>query len=135
MSVPRPGVRRDLRATGAHLSTTGLWYHRLGRALADGTVVGSLSRMLGGPEPAVAALALRSVVSLPDTIGLVSLRDLARPMARHLADGTRRNSMSLEALAAAEHLGASICLAVDDENPPLVAAAAARGVATRVIVG
>jgi len=41
--------------------------------------------------------------------------------------------MSLEALAAAEHQGAELGLAAADENPHLLAAAAARGTPTRVL--
>jgi hypothetical protein len=41
--------------------------------------------------------------------------------------------MSLEALAAAEHLGAELCLAAADRNPPLLAAADARVTPTRLI--
>jgi hypothetical protein len=54
-------------------------------------------------------------------------------MAQLLEQGVRLNLLSLEALATAEHLGAEICLATADENPPLLAAAAARGVRTRLV--
>ncbi|MGH9185177.1 MAG: hypothetical protein ACRD0U_05080, partial [Acidimicrobiales bacterium] len=37
----------DLRPRGAAIFTTGLWYHRLCRALADQTVAGAMSRSLG----------------------------------------------------------------------------------------
>jgi hypothetical protein len=54
-------------------------------------------------------------------------------MARLLGDGVRLNLLSLEALSAAELLGAELCLAVEDENPHLLAAAAARDAPFRVI--
>jgi hypothetical protein len=41
--------------------------------------------------------------------------------------------MSLEAVAAAQHLGAEICLAEDDVNPQIVDAAAARDVVVRIV--
>jgi len=44
-----------------------------------------------------------------------------------------RGQMALPALAAAEHLGADLCLAEGDHNPPLQAAAATRGVTVRLI--
>jgi len=47
----------DLRPKPAGLHTTGLWYHRLCRALADRTVVGALSRSLGGVDAGHAAVA------------------------------------------------------------------------------
>src|SRR5438105_10694718 len=101
----------DLRPTGGHLFTTGLWYHRLWRSVTDHTVSGVLSQSLGGADPTVAALATESLTSLPDSVGLLSLRQLAWPMARLLSEGVRLNLMSLEALAATEHLGAELCVA------------------------
>lgn len=113
--------------------TTGLWYHRLGRALADTTVIGAMSRSLGDVDARLAAAAVSAVTALPDTIGLTSLRSLAWPMAQLIADGLRLNLMSLEAFAAAQHLDAEICLAMADDNPQLLAAAGQRGVAIRLL--
>lgn len=84
-------------------------------------------------DPSVATSAIGAVAALPETIGLVSQRTLAWPMARLLDAGTRLNLISLEALAAAEHQRAELCLAAIDENPQLLAAAAARGTPTRLI--
>jgi hypothetical protein len=123
----------DLRVQGARISTTGLWYHRLCRALSNTTVTGALSKSLGNADPLLGARATRAVTELPETVGLVSLRDLAWPMADLLGQGVRLNLMSLEVLAAAQHLGAEICLAAIDENPPLIAAAATLGVRTRLV--
>lgn len=113
--------------------TTGLWYHRLCRAVADKTVTGTMSRSLGNADPGLGAAAVRGVTALPDAIGLTSLRELAWPMAQLIDDGVRLNLMSLEALAAAERLDAAICLAEADENRPLLAAAGQRGVPIRLI--
>ncbi len=124
----------ELRPLGAHVATTGLWYHRLCRALSSSVVTGALSRSLGRADADIAAAAVRAATALPEAIGLVSLRELSWPMADALAAGARLNLMSLEALAAAEHLEAEICLASVDENPPLIEAAASRQVPTRVIV-
>jgi hypothetical protein len=122
-----------LRQTGWAIATTGLWYHRLCRALANDRVVGSLSRRLGTVEPAVARGVLGAVVQLPETVELVSLRSLAFPMGALVRSGVRLNLLSLEALAAAEHLGAEICLAAADDNDPLRAAASDAGVAVRTV--
>jgi uncharacterized protein GlcG (DUF336 family) len=54
-------------------------------------------------------------------------------MARLVDDGVRLNLLSLEALTAAEHLNAELCLAVVDENPQLLAAARDRDTPTRLI--
>jgi len=123
----------DLRRPGGRMFTTGLWYHRLCRALGNHAVIGSLSRSLGRVDQEVAASAVRAAAALPETIGLLSLRELAWPMARLLEEGVRLNLMSLEALAAAEQQGAELCLAAVDENPQLLAAATFRGRPARLI--
>jgi hypothetical protein len=123
----------NFRVPGARIFTTGLWYHRLCRAVSIHEVTGALSRRLGRADLVVAAAAARAITTLPATIGLISLRDLAWPMARLLQDGMRLNLMSLEALAAAESQGAELCLAAADENPQLLNAAAARGTPARLV--
>lgn len=123
----------ELRPNGGRVVTTGLWYHRLCRALAVPDVIGSLSRSLGSVSGDVAAAALRTATSLPETVTLVSLRELAWPIALLLRDDVRLNLMSLEALAVAELLDAELCLATADDNPPLRRAAAARGRVVRLV--
>jgi hypothetical protein len=123
----------ELRPTGAQVFTTGLWYHRLCRSMNDRRIAGVFSKALGGATPAVATAAVQAVTSLPAAIDLISLRELAWPMARLIDDGIRLNLMSLEALAAAEHLQAELCLAAADRNPPLLAAAHDRGMPTRSV--
>lgn len=122
-----------LRPTGALVATTGLWYHRLCRALADQAVIGSMSRRLGDVDGDVAAKVIRSVIDLPGSIELVSLRALGWPMGQLVHAGARLNLLSLEALAAAQHLRAEICLAEVDDNGPLRSAAHDLGVPVRTI--
>lgn len=122
-----------LRPDGGRIFTTGLWYHRLCRSIGDRSVVGVFSRTLGRVDPPVAATAIEAVTRLPDSIDLLSPRELAWPMARLVDDGVRLNLLSLEALAAAEHLEAELCLAAADENPPLLAAARTRITTVRVL--
>ena len=123
----------DLRPPGARIFTTGLWYHRLCRAVAHGAVSGAMTRLLGRAAPAVAAAAVRDVTGLPDHVGLLSLRELSWPMAGLLAEGAGLNLLSLEALAAAVRLGAELCLAPADDNRPLLRAATTRRVPTRIV--
>jgi hypothetical protein len=123
----------DFRVPGARIFTTGLWYHRLCRAVSINEVTGAMSRRLGRADPVVAGAAARAITALPETIGLLSLRGLAWPMAQLLQDGVRLNLMSLEALAAAENQGAELCLATADENPQLLDAATSRGAPTRLV--
>jgi hypothetical protein len=124
-----------LRPASAVIATTGLWYHRLCRALVDEAVIGSLSRRLGDVDDVVAADVLGAVINLPDSIELVSLRTLGWPMGKLLHAGARLNLLSLEALAAARHLSAEICLAVADDNAPLRSTAKDFGVPVRTVTG
>lgn len=112
-----------LRPRGGAIATTGLWYHRMCRALSDRVVVGPMSRRLGGLDAAVAAGVIAAAIELPSTVELVSLRTLGWPMGKLLNGGVRLNLLSLEAIAAAVHLDAEICLDVADDNGPLMGAA------------
>lgn len=123
----------ELRPDGGPIATTGLWYHRLCRALADTTVTGAMSRRLGNAPPTVAAASVQAVLDLPEEVGLVSLRALAPPMATLVAEGVHLNLLSLEAVAAAEHLGAEVVLADAAENPSLLAACTERGIPHRIL--
>ncbi|MDZ7677183.1 MAG: hypothetical protein U5K29_01370 [Acidimicrobiales bacterium] len=96
-------------------------------------MVGSLSRRLGGVDEAVAADVLGAVIELPETIDLVSLRALGWPMGELVHAGARLDLISLEALAAARHLSAVICLAEVDDNDPLRTAATSFGVELRTV--
>jgi hypothetical protein len=125
---------QTLRPDGGRVFTTGLWYHRLCRSTGDRSVIGVFSRALGRVDPLVAAAAIEAVTRLPDSIELLSLRELAWPMARLVDDGVRLNLVSLEGLAAAEHLDAELCLGAAGENPPLLAAARARITTVRILV-
>lgn len=122
-----------LRSGDARIVTTGLWYHRLCRAVTDSTVVGSMSRRLSGLAPAAAAAAIASVVRLPTDIEMVSLRTLGWPMAELLSGGLRLNLLSLEAIAAARVLDAEICLADADLNGALIDAARTLNLNVRTI--
>ncbi len=125
--------RTALGIQQARIATTGLWYHRLCRALSDSTVVGSMSRRLSGLAPPAAAAAIASVVRLPADIEMVSLRELGWPMAELLTGGLRLNLLSLEALAAARVLGAEVCLAEADHNEALIDAAGALELNVRTV--
>jgi hypothetical protein len=123
----------SLRPQGGRLATTGVYYHRLCRALVERQVLGAMSRELAGLEPELARAAVDAVTTLPGRVTLVSLRTLAMPMARLVEMGARLNLLALEALAAAEHLDAELCMAARDVNPRLVAAAKERDVLVRTI--
>ncbi len=92
-------------------------------------------KRLGAVDDDVAAGVLASVIELPETVELVSLRMLGWPMAELIHAGARLDLLSLEALAAARHLAAGICLAVQDDNEPLRVAASSFGVSIRLVSG
>ena len=122
-----------LRPGDARIATTGLWYHRLCRAVIDSTVVGSMSRRLSGLAPAAASAVIASVVRLPEGVEMVSLRTLGWPMAELLSGGLRLNLLSLEAIAAARVIDAEICLAPADRNEALIDAAHTLGLNVRTV--
>ena len=122
-----------LRPSDSRIATTGLWYHRLCRALVDSTVAGSMSRRLSGLAPATASAAIASVVRLPANIEMVSLRTLGWPMAELLSGGLRLNLLSLEAIAAARVIDAEICLAPADRSEALMDAAGILGLKVRIV--
>jgi hypothetical protein len=109
------------------LYTTGLWYHRLCRAVAGRRVVGTLSGELAGAPPEAAAAVVASIVELPSAIRLISLRDLAWPMGTMVQDH-RLNVMALEALSAARRIRGAICVDQRNAGQPFVEAAAEFGV-------
>jgi hypothetical protein len=121
-----PGGLAKIRRHGA-LFTTGLWYHRLCRAVGGRRVSGQLSGALSAAPPEAATAALASVIELPAAIGLISLRDLAGPMGRMVHDH-RLNLMGLEALCAARRVHATICVEERNDSPGLVAAAGEVGI-------
>jgi hypothetical protein len=124
---------KTLRRGPAAIATTGLWYHRLCRALAGPAVVGAFSSRLGGVDDATAEQVLAAVVELPESVELLSLRELAWPMGELVQGGARLNLLALEALAAARHSSAEICLARADDNRSLRDAAQALRVPVRLI--
>jgi hypothetical protein len=119
------------------LATTGLWLFRLSSSLANPDVAGRLSAPVAALPPAFQAAFRAQLVAVPDDITLLSLRDLAWPMAefqaRHRSEGRQLSTAMVEALAAAHRLGAAIAVSRDDVGPHLKAAAEADGVPFHVL--
>jgi hypothetical protein len=112
--------------------TTGFWYYRLCHAVRSNTVTGALSGPFERAERRVQEMAAVALVKLPETIGLLSLREIAPTMAEGV-ERHRLNVMSLEALASAMNLNAEIALAVGSENPLLITAAEIEGLKVRIV--
>lgn len=118
---------------GDRVATTGLWYHRLCRALSNDAIAGSLSRQLGGVDEHVAASVIDAVTELPTHVDVLSLRTLGWPMAQLVASGHRLNLLALEAIAAAKRLSAEIWLSPASADSPLRSAAEREAVPVRIV--
>lgn len=98
-------------------ATTNLYYVRLCRS-----VVAARGGSLTGFWPGERRRALgRALVALPETIGVVPLRILGYRIAE-LAVAHRLSTLGAEAVAAAEHLSAPLCVWDGDDGPGVRAA-------------
>lgn len=115
---------------GRDLFTTGYWYVRLCQAVLGGR---RSSGMLSGPfaslPEGLRSRATAAVMQLPDTIGLISLRELA-PVIGQLRQDYSLNVLGMEALAAAKYLDAEVFLKA--ESPKLQTALALEHLAVQV---
>ena len=113
--------------------TTGCWYVRLCQAVlrADARP-GRLSGPFRDLPEVRREQAIRAVLALPSSIGLLSLRDLA-PLMGQLRQHHDLNLLGSEALAAAVHLGASVHLSAP--APRLMDALGQEGCAVEVLSG
>jgi hypothetical protein len=132
--------RRSLDLDGVApdgIATTGLWLFRLCSSFADPTVAGKLSAPVAALPDDLQAAFLGQLVTLPDDVEVVSLRQLAWPMAeiraRHRAAGRGLSTAMAEALAAAHELDAGIAVSRHDVGPNLQAAAEADGIPFQVL--
>jgi hypothetical protein len=109
-------------------ATTNLYFHRLCRS-----VVSARGGMLTGSWPAAQRRELgRSLLSLPDSVRIIPMRTLAYRMAE-IADTNRVSTLGAEAVAAAEHLDAPLCVWAGDDGPAIRTAVTAIGGEYRVI--
>ena len=98
-------------------ATTNLYLLRLCRS-----VISAPGGALTGSWPSEARRALgRQLLALPEGIDLVPVRILAYRMAE-LASMYRLSSLGAEAVAAAEHLAAPLCVWAGDDGPRIRAA-------------
>ncbi len=104
-------IRRDSPPRrGSQVFTTGYWYVRLCQAaLSSENVMGVLSGPFASLPSAARDRAVRTLLELPEEIGLVSLRELA-PVIGQLRNRHDLNVLGMEVLAAAVHLEASVYL-------------------------
>ena len=92
--------------------TTGGWYYRLSHAVHQSQVVGALSGAFASLDEQEREAAMRGLNTLPQQVGLLSLRKLV-PIMSLLDVGRPLNQLSAEALATAVVLDAEIVVTTD----------------------
>lgn len=122
-------VRTIERATSVF--TTGLWYLRLCRALQTRPIEGRLSQPFATLPDRERQAAIASALRLPSKIGLLSLRELAPPVASILDTHPGLNLLAQEVLTAARSLDAWVVTAPGNLGPKLAAALSTEGIPTR----
>ena len=119
------------------VATTGLWLFRLCSSLADPEVAGKLAAPVAGLPLDIQDRFLAQITALPDEIEVVPMRDLSWSMAqlqhRHRSEGRGMSALMVEALAAADRLGAGIAVSTHDVGPNLRDSATADGIAFHIL--
>ncbi len=117
------GRHLDRLVASNELATTSLYYVRLCKS-----VVGARGGALTGGWSGERRRALgRRLVDLPDSILVPPMRLIGYRLAE-LAESERVSTLGAEAVAAAEHLDASLCVWEGDDGPGIRDAARAAGV-------
>jgi hypothetical protein len=115
---------------GKELYTTGYWYVRLCQAVAHASErTGKLSGPFADLPPDLREHAIQAVLELPTDVGLLSLRELG-PVIGQLHLRHQLNTLAMDALAAAKHLGAEVHLSA--HSPLLEAALAAERISVHI---
>jgi hypothetical protein len=117
------GPRLARQLSGRQPVTTNLYLVRLCRSL----VAARGGRLTGTLPPELRRGLARSVAGLADDVEIVPMRTLALRMA-DLADRDRLSTLGSEAVAAAEHLGAPLCVWSGDDGPRVRASSIRVGV-------
>jgi hypothetical protein len=111
LAGPDSALKRAIRRDS--LATTNLFYARLCKSAA-GRRGGAF---LGGWDPTERDALMAALVALPDAFEVVPVRDLAWRMAQLSAEHRGLSTLSSEAVAAAEFLGARVLVSSRDESP------------------
>jgi len=109
-------------------ATTNLFLYRLSRSV----VSASGGALTGSWKPEHRQALGRRLLGLEDRVVVVPMQQLAFRMAE-IADGHRVSTLGAEAVAAAEHLEAPLCVWEGDDGPGIRSAAAALDVRYKAI--
>jgi hypothetical protein len=110
------------------LATTNLYYVRL----CKGVIAARGGKLTGGWAADRRRELGRRLLDLPASILILPMRLIGYRMGE-LAEGQRVSTLGAEAVAVAEHLGASLCVWEGDDGPGIREAARATGVRYRTI--
>jgi hypothetical protein len=110
------------------LATTNLYYVRLCKSV----VAARGGKLTGGWAADRRRELGRRLLDLPVSILILPIRLIGYRMAE-LAEGHRVSTLGAEAVAAAEHLGASLCVWDGDDGPGIREAASATGIRYQTI--
>lgn len=121
-----PGLSRLL--DGHEPATTNLFIYRLSRSVVSAPG-GALT---GSWEPEHRQALGRRLLTLEDSVEVVPMRLIAYRMAE-ISDGHRVSTLGAEAVAAAEHLEAPLCVWEGDDGPGIRSATVALRVGYRAV--
>jgi hypothetical protein len=110
------------------LATTNLYYVRLCKSV----IAARGGKLTGGWVADRRRELGRRLLDLPASILILPIRLIGYRMAE-LAEGQRVSTLGAEAVAAAEHLGASLCVWEGDDGPGIRDAASTTGVRYQTI--
>jgi hypothetical protein len=108
-----------------HVATTNLFYARLCRRITANSATGR--RLTDAPIDMQTHVAAH-LEHLPERVLIVPMRELAWPMAQLAASFRGLSLLGAEAVAAAVHLDATLCVRDRNDGPGIRAAAEAMGV-------
>ncbi|HEX9969968.1 MAG TPA: hypothetical protein VGB03_07500 [Acidimicrobiales bacterium] len=114
----------------APLATTNMYYVRLCKSAAAAKSVG---RLLGDWPQELRAALMGTLVSLPEAVQVIPMRDLAWEMAEVTAEYGGVSLLGAEAIVAARRFGATLCVSSEDDGPGIRAAAKGVGVRYRAV--
>jgi hypothetical protein len=119
------------------IATTGMWLFRLCSSFADPRVSGKLTASVALLSEAQQQSFRAQMIALPPEIVVLSMRDLAWPMAqlqaRHRAGGRGLSAAMVEALATAHDLDGGLAVSRLDVGPNLKVAAEADGIPFHIL--
>ena len=105
----KPSPTLQAHATNG-VATTSSWYFRLARAIATGRAEGSLSRLMNDLDEPERHIVRTSLGTLPPSVETLTPR-VVIPLMAAIASATTANFLTLEALAVAIALDATIVTA------------------------